>query len=208
MSGPIVRRFGPLLALIALLLVGCGARHATTDGASTDGVTQSTVAIDTTPPTEASTTESPQHGGGGGISVPVASLPIGGSSGGSGAVQCADVNLTNVPDPLPSDVTISVTGFELDPKGVFTFGGDPADCDVPSEAACPPSWTWTAGSVSSCLVTVTQLVDSDQAVTLKLAGELHCQQQASCDAIANAGGSQISFEAHQGVVSPSGSEPS
>lgn len=203
MNGPVVGRWCSLLALAALLLVSCSAHHA-----STAGETQSTVAVDTTPPTETSTSESPQRGGGDDISVPVASLPIGGSSGGDGVVQCADVNLTNVPDPLPPDVTISVTGLHLDPEGVFRFGGDPAECGLPGEAACPSSWTWTAGSVAGCLVTVTQVVDSGQPVTLDLAGAVNCRKQASCDAIAHAGGSDISFEAHRGVVSPSAGESS
>lgn len=204
MNGPVVRSCGLLFALAAMLLVGCGSHHASNGG----GTTQSTVAIDTTPATETSTTESAQQGGGGGISVSVASLPIGGNSGGDGAVQCADVNLIGAPDPFPSDVTISVTGFALDPDGVFQLGGDPAACGLPSEAACQSSWTWTAGAITGCLVTVTQLVDSEQTVTLDLAGTVHCQRQASCDAIANAGGSQISFTAQPGVVSSSTSESS
>jgi hypothetical protein len=194
----LVRRCGFSLALAALLLVGCGDHHA-----STNNATQTTVAVDTTPATETSTTESPQQGGGGGISVSVASLPIGGNSGGGGVVQCADVNLIRGPDPFPPDVTISVAGFHLDPADVFEFGGDPAACGVPSESACQSSWTWTAGSVAGCLVTVTQVVDSEQTVTLDLAGTVHCQQQASCDAITQAGGSQISFTAQPGVVSSS-----
>jgi hypothetical protein len=208
MNGPVLGRCGWLLALAALLLVGCASHHASNVGGSNGGETESAVAIDTTPATETSTTESAQQGGGGGISVSVASLPIGGNTGGDGAVQCADVNLIGAPDPFPSDVTISVTGFALDPDGVFRLGGDPAACGLPSEAACESSWTWTAGSITGCLVTVTQLVDSDETVTLNLAATVHCQQQASCDLIANAGGSQISFTAQPGVVSSSGSESS
>jgi hypothetical protein len=76
MDRRVVRRCSPFLVPAALLLVGCGTHHA-----SPDSATQSTVAIDTTPATETSTTETPQQGGGGGISVSVASLPIGGNSG-------------------------------------------------------------------------------------------------------------------------------
>ena len=203
MDGRVVRRCSPFLVLAALLLVGCGTHHA-----SPDSATQSTVVIDTTPATETSTTEAPERGGGGGISVSVASLPIGGNSGGAGAVQCADVNLIGAPDPFPSDVTISVTGFSLDPHGVFQFGGDPAGCGIPNEVACQSSWTWSPGSTAGCLVTVTQVVDSEETVTLDLAGAVHCEQQASCDAITKAGGSQISFTAQPGVVSSSASESS
>jgi hypothetical protein len=191
---PIMLSCFSLLAAVTLL-AGCSSKHSSADGGS-----QSSIVIDTTPATETATTESPAQGGDDGISVPVASLPIGGNGGNGGTVQCSNVNLIGAPNPLPSDVSIAVTGLSLRPDGIFEFGGDPGACDLPSESVCASSWTWTADSPGGCLVTVTQTVDSEETVTLEVAGTVHCEIQNSCDAITNAGGSQITFTAQLGVV--------
>jgi hypothetical protein len=185
------------VCVVALLLVGCGSK--TTDGGSS-------VDINSAPRTESPSTEAAQSGETG-IAITVASLPIGGNTDGSGAEQCADVGPTNVPDPFPSDVSVSVAGFSLDPVGIFRFGGNPAACgDLAREPVCPSAWTWAAGTLTRCLVIVTQVADptDDVTVTLNLGGTVRCAKQSACDAITHAGHSQIGFTAHPGVVSTGG----
>jgi hypothetical protein len=199
MKRPAIVRCCSLVALVTVLLAGCGSNH---KPAGTDS--ESTVAIDTTPATEGPTTELPQPDGGG-ISVSVASLPIGGNGSGGGVQQCADVGLIGVPDRLPPDVSVSVTGQSLNPEGIFEFGGDTSACEPPGESVCPSTWTWTASTRGSCLVVVTQIDDVTDpvSVTLNIAGTVHCTKQDSCDAVTSAGGSQIEFQAQPGVVSTS-----
>lgn len=200
MNGTIIVRSSSAAVLLLLLVAAC-----TSSSGSGTSTSQRSVGISSTPATESTTTEASQHDGGG-ISIDVASLPIGGNATPEGAQQCADVGLTNVPDPLPSDVSISVTGVSLQPDGIFGIGGDRATCaqTAPAdEPICPPTWRWTAGNVGRCALIVTQLVDSDQLVTLNLAGHIHCTKRSSCTAIKDAGTSQIQFQAQVGVVSPS-----
>ncbi|HZC52449.1 MAG TPA: hypothetical protein VE441_08135, partial [Mycobacterium sp.] len=70
------------------------------------------------------------------------------------------------------------------------------------EPICAQTWKWTAGDVGRCALIVTQLVDSDQVVTLNLAADIHCTKQTSCSVIKDAGTSQIQFQAQPGVVAP------
>jgi hypothetical protein len=203
MYGTRTVRSSSALVLLLLLVAACSG------GSGTSGASQS-VNISLAPSTESATTEAPQHDGGG-ISIEVVSLPIGGNANSVGAQQCADVGLTNVPDPLPSDVSISVTGVSLDPAAIFAVGGDRTTCAQTApddEPTCGQTWEWTAGDVGRCVLVVTQLVDSDQAVTLNLAGDIHCTKQSSCNAIKDAGTSQIQFQAQPGVLSSSSGDSS
>lgn len=186
--------------MVLLLLV-----TACKGGSGSGSGTSQSVNISLAPPTESATTEAAQQHGGG-ISISVPSLPIGGNANAQGAQQCADVGLTNTPDPLPSDVTISVTRVSLSPEGIFSVGGDRATCAQTApddEPLCGQTWRWTANDVGRCVLVVTQLVDSDQVVTLDLAADIHCTIQSSCKAIKDAGTSQIQFQAQVGVLSPS-----
>ena len=192
------------IALVVLLVAACKSSSVSRGGAS-----QPSLDLFSAPPTESTSTEASQRRAGG-IAITVASLPIGGNTDGQGAQQCADVGLTNVPDPLPPDVSISVTGVRLEPDGIFAVGGDRAACGQTAstdEPTCPQTWTWTAGRMGRCVVVVTQIVDSDRGVTLKLRGNVRCSKQSSCNAIKDAGTSQIEFQAEVGVVSHSPSVP-
>ena len=181
-------------ALVALLLVGCGAGHHVSGNGS-----EPTVEINTVPATEGPTTEAPQSDGGGGTAISIPSLPIGGNVDGDGAEQCAHVNWLG-PNPIPPDVSVSLTAFGLDPEGVFRFGGTACGADRP---VCTTTWRWRSSTADiECLVPVTQIVEvgSDESVTLVLAGTVQCAKQSSCDEFAGLGASQIQFTAQPGVV--------
>ncbi len=201
MNIPAAIRRCSLVVVVALTFIGCGAHHASDSGS------QSSVAISAAPATEQPTTESAQ-GNGGGTAISIPSLPIGGNVDGDAAEQCAHVNWLG-PKPIPPDVSITLSGFGLDPQGIFRFGGTGCPTDVPR---CTTSWQWTSSTEGKeCLVPAIQIVDvdSEQPVSLVLGGTVLCVKQSSCKEFTALGPSQIQFTAQPGTVStsPSGSTP-
>src|SRR6516225_3962384 len=105
---------------LVLLLVGCGTNPTTgttTSNSSAAGLTTSpqTNGAGTTPQTEGTGPESPQPAGNGGVSVPLAALPIGDGSpvganqGNNECVSVAVIGKINHPG-VELTVTVGVTG--------------------------------------------------------------------------------------------------
>jgi hypothetical protein len=175
-----------------------------TDGTSTDSNTGASPSeADSTPAQEGTGAESPQPTKKQSPTIKVASLPIGGSADVDGVHQCGRVSL--LLQELPPGISISVTSAEPDPLGIFTLGGDRCG----SEPPCA-TWTWTTQTTDgACTVAATQVIDSADSVTLKLAGTVTCPDQSTCDQVqSKLGGSQFQFTALPGVVPSSPSSPS
>lgn len=116
MSKAAVRFCLPVAFLLAL--TSCSGAHSVQlDSASTPGLS-----LDATPPPTENTTAAeqplPPRDGNPGISV--ATLPVGGQSGGSpgtGGVQCVQVNwiLSTAGDTIPAGLAVEITGAAFEP---------------------------------------------------------------------------------------------
>jgi hypothetical protein len=174
---------------------------ASTEGSQQPGGAPS--AADSSPPQEGAGPESPRPQTKSGPTVPIASLPIGGSPDVEGARQCGQVNLLGV-DQLPPGISISVDSIALNPPGIFDFGGDLCGSAPP----CTTSWTWTTETASkTCAVAVTQVADASKSVTLELSSTVSCPDQNTCElarrVLRAGGGSQLLSTAVPGVVGSS-----
>ena len=203
-----------VLAVLALL-TGCGGSAGGSGGAADTGSAAgpssgtdagSTAAADagsnpdagtSSPAAEGSGPESPQPAQGGGPSITVASLPVGGAGTpdpNNPDQQCGSVNW--LLGSLPSDVVIELGDISLNPDGIFRLGGSGCPSDQP---ICGSATRWTTGS-SGCGVPVIQLdPNSDATATIEVAGTVHCASQAECDQLAEqlkgASGSQATVTA-------------
>ena len=188
------------VVVVALLVAGCGG--GTT--ASPD-VSSGSESFNPSPTLEGEGSESPQPPDDD-VSISVPTLPVGGDSDVDGVDQCGHANWLG--SPIPPGVEVSVTDVALDPAGIFGLEGDPCGSD---EDGCADSWTWTSDTQDDeCTVSVTQLVDTDETVTLVLVGTVTCTSQSLCEEFAGSeglfDGSQVSFTAELGLVSPGPSE--
>jgi hypothetical protein len=208
---------------LAVLVAGCAGSTPGSAGSSTEGATatQGTAAAGdsasaasvaaseaaSTPAVEGTGAESPQQPANGGPTISVAALPVGGDKDSDGARQCAHVNLITQ-NQLPKWVSISIDSIGLSSEGIFSVGGDLCG------SARPPceGYSWTLDTAGrECAVDVTQIKDSDETVTLVLAGTVHCRDQQACDDVQRAfdgPSAQIQFTASTGVVSTESSSPS
>jgi hypothetical protein len=159
---------------------------------------------DSTPALEGTGAESPQPAQKQSPTIPIASLPIGGSQDVDGAHQCGHVSLLR--NDLPPGISISVDSIDFKPKGIFDLDGAPC-------GSAPPcaTWAWTTETTdAACTVAVTQLIDSAGSVSLVLTGTVHCPDQSSCDQVRSAfegSGTQFQFTALTGVVPTNSSSP-
>ena len=171
---------------LVLLLVGCGTNPTTgttTSNSSAAGLTTSpqTEGAGTTPQTEGTGAESPQSAGNGGVSVPLAGLPIGDggqegdNQGNNECVRVAVLGKINHPG-VELTVTVGVTGpftkvdsaaagcpqYKLPCEGTkFTIANDSTG------ATCYAGVQYTGPSLSD--------TDPPAAGTLKLDGNVSCQ---------------------------------
>ncbi|HEU5271896.1 MAG TPA: hypothetical protein VFU36_18385 [Jatrophihabitans sp.] len=185
-----------VLAVLALL-TGCGGSAggpggAADTGSATAGTDAGTAtdagsnpdAGDSSPAAEGSGPESPQPAQGGGPSITVASLPVGGDGGHDSndpnpAQQCGSVNW--LLGPLPADVVVELGDISFDPSGIFSLGGSGCPSDQPT---CQSGTHWTTDN-SGCGVPVIQGdPNADSTVSIVVAGTVHCASQAECDQLA------------------------
>ncbi len=192
---------GAVAVAVALLAAGCTTHSASPPGSSTE----STTSVDSTPATEGSGPETPQARQNGGPAISVASLPVGGNVDGDAARRCIHVNWLGT-KPIPHDVSVSLDGAALDPDGVFDLSA--GGCAQPNDPPCGTSWTWSSNTAdTSCQIAATQVVNSDQTVTLVLAGTVHCASEQACESfVGQFGTDRIQFDAQPGVVAGSSSD--
>jgi hypothetical protein len=183
---------------LVLLLVGCGANSttSTTSNSSAAGLTASpqtngagtspqTEGAGTTPQTEGTGPESPQSAGNGGVSVPLAGLPIGdGGQVGDNRGNNECVNVAWLGEITHAGVVLTVTGVGF--TGQFTTVD-------PAAAGCPQDQKFCVGSKftmadnagsTGCYAGV-QYTGSGPGAdgTLQLDGSLSCQNvdSATCE---------------------------
>jgi len=168
-------------------LAGCGGDSGTDSGsdpgaAGEVGIESDETAPDGDPATEDIDRVDSGEGGGGGGSVDLPGLPIGGSAVefDEAGTQCARVNWTG--DSLPGTVEVRITGFEVPDQ--FAVSGEACD-------EVPPclSGGWLDASGSACSVAITwtgerpadeepwYLAATSGTVTCEVADE--CQQTAA-----------------------------
>lgn len=170
MSKPVFR----LLAVaLVLALAGCsGDDQAQLDSSSTQG------SIDGAPPAteDPGALEQPLAPRNGNPGIPVASLPIGGQSGGPGTdgVQCVQVNwlLSTNGDAIPAGLAVEITGAAFEPDAYLVTDGS---CEGPpcidyifqaSEVACDLP-------IRSSVAGATELSDSEE-VSVSVQGRVLC----------------------------------
>lgn len=184
-----------LACAIALVLTGCGGAD---DGAGDGGAAQEQGDGDDSDDQgdpddqgeedfsapEAEDEDAREEGeapGGGGVSIEVAGLPIGGNAEadpGDPTVRCASVSWTGPPD-LPDEVVLELTDFGLDPIGAYEVGEDGCTGILPPCLSNPGALN--AGG--QCGVTVRQVAaspDGTGALSLQQ-GAVACAEQAVCD---------------------------
>lgn len=222
---------------LVLVLVGCGANpttSTTTSNSSTSGLTVSpqangagtspqangagtspqTEGAGTSPQTEGTGPESPQSPGNGGVSVPLAGLPIGGGGqvgGNQGNNECVDVAWLG--QITHAGVVLTVTGVGF--TGQFTTV-DPAAAgcpqDLPSCVGSKFTMADNAGT-TGCYAGVQYTGSSPSADgTLQLDGNLSCQHvdSAACANYLQAGqgGPSVDISFTATSTTDSGSAPS
>lgn len=161
-------RDNSLAALAAvLLLTGCGSQaQESADLPSTPsaGSTESTM----DPSVEATgQPEKPQQPGGGAPSIPVPTLPIGGSPDDSQVDQCVVANWLGNSD-VPRNVSVVVKTVVIKPSGVFDKTG--SGCD--GTPSCQ-GFAFTS-TRKQCSVAIRAKAEHGQSARLLLTGNLRC----------------------------------
>lgn len=138
-----IARSSPVGIVLVFFMVGCGGSQsspAVTESAASQQATEAAAS----PAAEGTGLESPQQADNGGLSLGTASLPVGGAPvpGGSGHDLCFTLSWSS---PLPSGVTVTVTGVDV--TGSFTVAG----CGSPQ---CGAGFQFSASS-NQCNVDVT-----------------------------------------------------
>jgi hypothetical protein len=114
-----IARSSPVGLVLVFLMVGCGGSQSgpsVNESAANQPATEAAAS----PSAEGTGPESPQQPGNGGLSISTAALPVGGAPvpGGSGHDLCFTLAWSS---PLPSGVTVTVTGVDV--TGSFTAAG-------------------------------------------------------------------------------------
>jgi hypothetical protein len=187
----------------ALLLVACGPNQTTsttTANSSNAGLTAGpqTEISGTSPPAESTGPESPQPAGNGGVSVPLAGLPIGdGSQVGANQGNNECVGVAWLGQISHSGIVLTITGVDVSqPPGQFT-SVDPAAAGCPNDQ--PPcvgaKFTMADNTGRECYAGVQYtgppLPDTSTSAdgALQLDGSLSCQNvdPATCEKYLQAG---------------------
>jgi hypothetical protein len=163
-------RHGPVLGVLALLMVACG-NHAPDARFNTpapqSAAPATTAPATTAPPAEGTGPEPPAPPGGGPPAITVASLPIGGTADNPGSVhQCAPANWLG--GEIPDGISVLVTAVRIEPSGVFTQSR--SGCPGP---LCRPSFAFTSHQ-TTCNVPVTATGSATTSANLYLAGTVRC----------------------------------
>ncbi|MGX7680255.1 hypothetical protein ACSMXN_15285 [Jatrophihabitans sp. DSM 45814] len=195
-------RGGAVLAVLIILLAGCGTKATDSTTSAGSAVDANVTADDTTPATEGAGPEVPQQSQQSGPSISLASLPVGGGAVGddSGAQQCVEVNWVGS-KPIPPGINIALDGFRTLPSGIFQIGGNACPPDKPS---CN-SWHWAQDTQDiACVAAGTQIADAVGDVTLIVSATVECADQNSCasfgKAVNDGPGSSVAFVArHENV---------
>jgi hypothetical protein len=201
-------RLGPV-AVLALLMVGCGGHGAANGGTgpspptpqSTDATTPQSASA---PPVEGTGPEKPAPSAAGAPAIDLASLPVGGSADDNSVVhQCVGVRWLG--PEIPHGVSIQVTGVRIQPPSVFAVAS--SGCSGPS---CRASYVFVSKQ-SSCTVPVVAKGPPNETAELHVDGRIDCPagQQTLCKDFAAQSESQsrpiglITPDAPQTPVSPS-----
>lgn len=193
------------IALVVLLLAGCGAGTAdTAEGADTADASET---FAESPAAEGTGAEQPLAAEDD-PSISVPTLPVGGDLDVDGVQQCGHAYWTGA--PIPPGIEVSIVRVALDPEGIFALEGDL--CGT-VDAACADGWTWTSATQEAgCTVDVTQLVDTDASVALVLEGRVACPSAAECEEFAGSeglfAGTQLVFTAESGLLAAEADDPS
>jgi hypothetical protein len=159
-------RFNFLVAVAAVLLIACGAQtNESGDSPSTPPPTEPTAAPSIEPTGQP---EKPQKPGGGEPSIPVPTLPIGGTPDGSQVDQCVIANWLGDSD-VPKNVSILVKTIEIKPPGVFDKTG--SGCD--GTTSCSGGFNFTS-SRTKCSIAVKAKAEHGRTANLSFTGALRC----------------------------------
>jgi|SRR6266545_2166381 len=160
-------RYNSLVVVAAALLTACGTQA--TDSADPVSTPPGEPTASTVDPTVEPTgqPETPQQPGQGGPSIPVPTLPIGGTPDGSDIDQCVVANWLGDSD-VPKNVSIIVNTVQIKPPGVFDKIG--SGCD--STPACE-GFAFTS-TRTNCSVKVRAKATHGQSARLTITGQLRC----------------------------------
>jgi hypothetical protein len=160
-------RRGAVVAVV-VLLAGCGDTRDADPGSA-----PATTEIADTPSVEPTGPETPvtTREGGGGVSVSLPSLPIGGQSEPDrGKRQCVPVNWLEPGDKpnIPKGISVAVTSVRLTPAGLFDKGA--SGCG--GAPRCDSSFVFTSQRLA-CSVSVTAKGTGETA-RLSVSGAVNC----------------------------------
>jgi hypothetical protein len=156
-------RDNSLAVLAAVLLTACG-----TQGQESAEPTSTTPESTVDPSVEPTgQPEKPQQPGGGAPSIPVPTLPIGGSPDDSQVDQCVVANWLGDSD-VPKNVSIFVKTVEIKPSGVFDQTG--SGCD--GTPSCR-GFAFTS-TREQCSVAIRAKAEHGRSARLLIAGDLRC----------------------------------
>lgn len=155
-----------LIAAAAVLLCACGSQRAGEGAGATSTLPESAASAE--PSVEPTgQPEKPQPPGGGGPSIPVPTLPVGGDGDDSEVHQCVIVNWLG-DSAVPKNVSVLVQAIQITPAGVFDKG---AGCG--GTTACGGGFAFTAAR-TKCSVAVTAKAEHGRTARLSLGGVLRC----------------------------------
>lgn len=156
-------RDNSLVVLAAMLLTACGTQGRES-AEPTSTPPESTVDPSVEPTGQP---EKPQQPGGGAPSIPVPTLPIGGSPDDSQVDQCVIANWLGDSD-VPGNVSIVVKTVEIKPSGVFDQTG--SGCE--GTPSCR-GFAFTA-TRKQCSVAIRAKAEHGRSARLLIAGDLRC----------------------------------
>jgi hypothetical protein len=199
-------RNNSLVAVAAVLLTACG----TQANQSSDATSNSPTAEPTGPTVDPSVEptgqpEKPQQPGGGAPTIPVPTLPIGGSGPEPTIHQCVVVSWLESSAVIPKNWSVRVKAIRFSDAGLF----DKADSGCDGNPGCA-GFVFTAAR-TQCSVPVTARQSHGGSTSLLLSGEVRCPagQEGACrDFAKKVSGGSIPLTQPEGPVSPDEQPPS